>query len=205
MTDNEIADKKVANNEVVNDKSIDNEMTDDEMADDKISDNKTTEGITAEEKAMEEEKIEETSKDDEMTDAQHRDGESTEDEIMSLSVIRKQLFPHMPDLFFDMISKYDLGLPSQFHAPSAYEWLKKTTLKFHSNDKESTINFLTLQHACLRFHCVACRRPCQDVDKAAPIKGHSTLLFPCGHIIGDSCHDALVHNFKLFDMSPICP
>ncbi|KAI7765858.1 hypothetical protein LZL87_000971 [Fusarium oxysporum] len=137
VTDNEVADKNTAHNEVINDKSTDDNMADDKMADKKISDNKTTEEITAEEKATEEEKIEKTSKDDEMTDAQHSDGESAEDEIVSLSVIRQLLFPDMPDLFFNAISKEDLGLPSQFHWPSAYEWLKKVTVKFHSKGENA--------------------------------------------------------------------
>lgn len=200
MNDNEVADKNIAHNEVINDKSID-----DKMADEKINDNKTTEEITAEEK------IEETSKDDEMTDAQHSDGESAEDEIVSLSAIRQLLFPDMPDLFFNAISKENLGLPSQFHWPSAYEWLRKVTVKFHSKgenackDTEGKKSLLTLQFACIRFRCVACRRPYQDAETMAPIQGHSGLLFPCGHVIGDSCHDALVDNFKSFEMSPICP
>ncbi|KAL5608791.1 hypothetical protein FOVSG1_003472 [Fusarium oxysporum f. sp. vasinfectum] len=126
MSDNEVADKNIAHNEVINDKSID-----DKMADERINDNKTTEEITAEEK------IEETSKDDEMTDAQHSDGESAEDEIVSLSAIRQLLFPDMPDLFFNAISKENLGLPSQFHWPSAYEWLKKVTVKFHSKGENA--------------------------------------------------------------------
>ncbi|KAK2677040.1 hypothetical protein RAB80_005780 [Fusarium oxysporum f. sp. vasinfectum] len=126
MSDNEVADKNIAHNEVINDKSIDNKM-----ADEKINDNKTTEEITAEEK------IEETSKDGEMTDAQHSDGESAEDEIVSLSAIRQLLFPDMPDLFFNAISKENLGLPSQFHWLSAYEWLKKVTVKFHSKGENA--------------------------------------------------------------------
>ncbi|KAM5388373.1 hypothetical protein ACJA88_000237 [Fusarium oxysporum] len=126
MSDNEVADKNIAHNEVINDKSID-----DKMADEKINDNKTTEEITAEEK------IEETSKDNEMTDAQHSDGESAEDEIVSLSAIRQLLFPDMPDLFFNAISKENLGLPSQFHWPSAYEWLRKVTVKFHSKGENT--------------------------------------------------------------------
>ncbi|RKK66716.1 hypothetical protein BFJ69_g15169 [Fusarium oxysporum] len=126
MSDNEVADKNIAHNEIINDKSID-----DKMADEKINDNKTTEEITAEEK------IEETSKDDEMTDAQHSDGESAEDEIVSLSAIRQLLFPDMPDLFFNAISKENLGLPSQFHWLSAYKWLKKVTVKFHSKGENA--------------------------------------------------------------------
>ncbi|KAF4444367.1 hypothetical protein FACUT_694 [Fusarium acutatum] len=208
VTDNRVADKNIAYNKVINDKSTDDKMAENKMAGGEASDNKSNEKITPEKKATEGENTEETSKDDEMTDAQHSDGQSAEDEIVKLSVIRQHLSAEMPDLFFNVFSKEGLGLPSQYCYPSAYDWLKKIIWKFHKkiekadSDDEGTQSLTTLQFACIRFRCAACRGPCQDDKTMEPIKGHAGLLFPCGHIIGDSCYDALLDNFKSSAMPP---
>ncbi|CVK87525.1 uncharacterized protein FPRN_05613 [Fusarium proliferatum] len=168
-------------------------MADDKRAGEKASDNKSTEKITPETKASEGENTEETSKDDGMTEAQHSDGVSAEDEVAKLSVIRQHLSAEIPDLFFNVLSKEGLGLPSQFHYPSTYDWLRKIIYKFHAkgekadDDDEGKQSLFSLQFNCIRFRCAACREPCQDTKTMSPIKGHSGLLFPCGHIIGDSC------------------
>lgn len=211
MVDNRVADKYIAHNKVINDKSTDDKMADDKTAGEKASDNKSTEKITPEKKASEGENTKETSKDDGMTDTQHSDGVSAEDEVVNLSVIRQHLSAEIPDLFFNVFSKEGLGLPSQFHYPSAYEWLRKIIYKFHAkgekagDDDEGKQSLFTLQFNCIRFRCAACREPCQDTKTMSPIKGHSGLLFPCGHIIGDSCYNTLLGNFKSSRTSPICP
>ncbi|KAG5744937.1 hypothetical protein H9Q69_001334 [Fusarium xylarioides] len=186
-------------------------MADNKAAGEKASDNQSSKKITPEKKATEEENTQEISKDDKMTDAQHSDVQSAEDEVVKLSVIRQHLSADVPDLFFNVFAKEGLGLPSQYCYPSAYDWLKKVIWKFHkkskkaTNDDEGRQSLTTLQFACLRFRCAACRKPCQDAKTMEPMKGHAGLLFPCGHIIGDSCYDTLLDNFKSSGKSPICP
>ncbi|KAF5536562.1 hypothetical protein FMEXI_10297 [Fusarium mexicanum] len=123
--------ERLAHNKVVNDKSTDDKMADNKMAGEKASDNKSTEKITPETKATQGENIEETSTNAETTDAYHSEGMSAEDEVVKLSVIRQHLSVEMPDLFFNVFSKEGLGLPSQYHYPSAFDWLQKIILKFH--------------------------------------------------------------------------
>ncbi|KAF5632810.1 hypothetical protein F52700_6348 [Fusarium sp. NRRL 52700] len=211
VTDNKVVPKGIARNKVINDKSTDE---DNNMAGKKASRKKSTKKITPKKKATEtkRENTKEISKDDEMTDALHSDdGQSAEDEIVKLSVIRQHLSVEMPDLLFNVFSKEGLGLPSQYHYPSAYDWMKKVILRFHKKgekaeiDDEWTQNLITLQFACIRFRCAACRGTCQDHKTMEPINGHSGLVFPCGHIIGDGCYDRLVDNFKSSGKSPICP
>lgn len=186
-------------------------MADDKTAGEKASDNKSTENNTTEKKASKGENTEEPSKDDGRTDAQHSDGMSAEDVVVKLSVIRQHLPIDVPDLFFNVFAKERLGLPSQFHYPSAYYWLTKIIRRFHNKgekadmDDEGMRTLNTLQFTCIRFRCAACREPCQDAKTMAPIEGHSGLLFPCGHIIGESCYNKLLGDFKSSGMSPICP
>ncbi|KAF5632100.1 hypothetical protein F25303_9503 [Fusarium sp. NRRL 25303] len=137
VVDNRVADKYIAHNKVINDKSTDDKMADDKTAGEKASDNKSTKKITPEKKASEGENTKETSKDDGMTDTQHSDGVSAEDEVVNLSVIRQHLSAEIPDLFFNVFSKEGLGLPSQFHYPSAYEWLRKIIYKFHAKGEKA--------------------------------------------------------------------
>ncbi|KAF5576840.1 hypothetical protein FPCIR_12366 [Fusarium pseudocircinatum] len=182
VTNNKVAYKNIAHNKVINDKSTDDKMADNKMTSEKASDNKPTEKVTPEKKAAEGENTQETSKDNETTDAQHSDVQSAEDEVVKLSVIRKHLSAEVPDLFFNVFAKEGLGLPSQFCYPSAYAWLKKVIWKFHkksekaTNDVEGTQSLMTLQFACLRFRCVACRKPCQDAKTMEPMKGHAGHL-----------------------------
>ncbi|KAF5724298.1 hypothetical protein FMUND_992 [Fusarium mundagurra] len=172
------------------------------MTGEKASDNKPTEKVTPEKKATEGENTQETSKDNETTDAQHSDVQSAEDEVVKLSVIRQHLSAEVPDLFFNVFAKEGLGLPSQYCYPSAYDWLKKVIWKFHkksekaTNDVEGTQSLMTLQFACLRFRCVACRKPCQDAKTMEPMKGHAgrqegdveqDTAEPCTHRIMFDC------------------
>ncbi|KAF5614554.1 2-nitropropane dioxygenase [Fusarium tjaetaba] len=167
VTNSKVAYKNIAHNKFINDKSSDDKMADNKMTGGKASDNKLTKKITPEKKATEGENTQETSKDNETTDAQ-----SAEDEIVKLSVIRQHLSVEVPDLFFNVLAKEGLGLPSQFCYPSAYDWLKKVVWRFH----ERTQSLMTLQFACLRFCCAACRKPCQDAKTMEPVKGHADHL-----------------------------
>ncbi|RBA08871.1 hypothetical protein FPRO05_07151 [Fusarium proliferatum] len=137
VADNVAADRHITHHKVINDESTDDKMADDKRAGEKASDNKSTEKITPETKASEGENTEETSKDDGMTEAQHSDGVSAEDEVAKLSVIRQHLSAEIPDLFFNVLSKEGLGLPSQFHYPSAYDWLRKIIYKFHAKGEKA--------------------------------------------------------------------
>ncbi|RBR11294.1 hypothetical protein FVER53590_04515 [Fusarium verticillioides] len=182
VTNNKVDYKNIAHNKFINDKSTDDKMADNKMTGGKASDSKPTEKITSEKKATKGENTQETSKDNETIDAQHSDVQSAEDEVVKLSVIRQHLSAEVPDLFFDVFAKEGLGLPSQFCYPSAYDWLKKVVWKFHkksekaTNDAEGTQSLMTLQFACLRFRCVACRKPCQDAKTMEPMKGHADKL-----------------------------
>ncbi|VTT56335.1 unnamed protein product [Fusarium fujikuroi] len=137
VADNVAADRHITHHKVINDESTDDKMADDKGAGEKASDNKSTEKITPETKASEGENTEETSKDDGMTEAQHSDGVSAEDEVAKLSVIRQHLSAEIPDLLFNVLSKEGLGLPSQFHYPSAYDWLRKIIYKFHAKGEKA--------------------------------------------------------------------
>ncbi|KAF4503128.1 hypothetical protein FAGAP_683 [Fusarium agapanthi] len=178
VTDNRVAYKNIAHNKVINDKSTDDKMADNKMAGEKASDNKSTEKITPEKKATEGENIEETSTNTETTDAYHSDGVSAEDEVVKLSVIRQHLSVEMPDLFFNVFSKEGLGLPSQYHYPSAYDWLKKIVLKFHNkgdkadDDDECTRSLTTLQFSC---------RQEGDVEQDAAEPCTHRIMFDCAH------------------------
>ncbi|KAF5607428.1 FMn-dependent 2-nitropropane dioxygenase [Fusarium subglutinans] len=121
----------LTHNKVINYKSTDDKMADNKMAGEKASENKSTEKIAPEKKATEGENTEETSTNAETTDAYRSEGMSAEDEVVKLSVIRQHLSVEMPDLFFNVFSKEGLGLPSQYHYPSAFDWLQKIILKFH--------------------------------------------------------------------------
>ncbi|KAF5688877.1 hypothetical protein FCIRC_1686 [Fusarium circinatum] len=148
------------------------------MAGEKASDNKSTEKTTSEKKATEGENIQETSTNAETTDAYHSEGTSAEDEVVKLSVIRQHLSVEMPDLFFNVFSKEGLGLPSQYHYPSAFNWLQKIILKFHhkgdkaDDDDECRRSLTTLQFSCRQEGDV-------EQDDAEPCTHR--VMFDCAH------------------------
>jgi hypothetical protein len=120
----------------------------------------------------------------------------------ALLATRKALFPHMADMYFDELTKRDLGLPDQYSQPNAIKWAMKVLKNL---DSLSNLNGHALRLACIRFRCVKCRLPCEYIEEGKIITYHSPYLFPCGHIIGSSCYQSMISAYKNEGGSPMCP
>ncbi|KAF9774996.1 hypothetical protein IL306_006919 [Fusarium sp. DS 682] len=179
MADNNLADKNITNDKVVHDRMTDPKSTDDKMKDEKTTQDKSTDNEMT--SLMTSLNIDEKTKDEMANDKvaadKHNDGDTAEDEIASLSEIRKSLFPHMSDKHFQVVTK----------------WLQTFALKFDSegentaHDIETKNDPMSYRFACIRLRCVACRQPCEDEETRNPVDGHSA------------------YNFKEHGKSPICP
>lgn len=120
----------------------------------------------------------------------------------TLLATRKALFPHMTDMYFDVLIERGLGLPDQYSGANAHKWAMRVLRDFATlSNKDGHI----IRLACIRFRCVKCRLPCEDVEEGKPIDDHSPYVFPCGHIIGSSCYKRMILAHRDIRGSPICP
>ncbi|KAH6955561.1 hypothetical protein DER45DRAFT_647233 [Fusarium avenaceum] len=115
----------------------------------------------------------------------------------------RSLFPHMSDMYFDSLKLLNLGLPNQASWTNCVRWMRFVAFRFRSNDRRNTQILLL---ACIRYRCSFCREPCQKLEVPDPIESHGPVLFPCGHVLGESCFEALTKAYKEDPgASPICP
>ncbi|SPJ80286.1 uncharacterized protein FTOL_08678 [Fusarium torulosum] len=115
----------------------------------------------------------------------------------------RALFPHMNDMYFSGLKQLNLGLPNQASWSNCVKWMRMVAIAFRSKDPK---NSQTLLLACIRYRCSFCREPCQQIEVPDSIESHGPVLFPCGHVIGKSCFEALVKAYEEDPgASPICP
>lgn len=122
----------------------------------------------------------------------------------ALLATREALFPHMTDMYFKPLVERGHGLPNQYSYDDVVTWMDRVLRDLCQIGLEYERKHL--RHACIRFRCVNCRHPCEQVRDGTFVESHSPYIFPCGHIIGSSCYEAMIQTYLNTERrSPICP
>ena len=124
----------------------------------------------------------------------------------ALLTTREALFPHMTDMYFKPLVERGHGLPNQYSYNDVVTWTDRVLRDLCQSEHYREYERNTIRHACIRFRCVKCRHPCEQVRDGTFVESHRPYIFPCGHIIGSSCYEMMILTYQNTErQSPICP